>query len=76
MRPLTKGRTLATRLLKLSDAVSFARVNCETRKIKLAQRRLDAFSHALTPDDRREMLAFLDRHDVADSASAILTGGR
>ncbi len=74
MRPETKVRTLATKLLSLADKVAQQKVDGDLRGALQAERQLQAFNRGLSKDDRQAVLEFLNAHLPADSASEILLG--
>jgi len=68
------GRMTAGALVKLADAVGAAKGRGIRSAIIRAERALAAFRNKLTIEENRRLADYLNRHEPATSASAILVG--
>jgi len=69
------ARTLAAALVKLADRLAVAKVGGFRPAITHAERALASYRSKLTHEENRRLASYLNRHEPADNASAILIGG-
>ena len=67
-------RTLAGECTRLTDRLAGATLKGDKRLIRNAEKALATFQNKLTAVERQRLLGYFNKHEPAESATAILLG--